>query len=255
LPLSQLTWLGHSTALLSISSVRLLTDPLLRHRVAHLRRVTGPPPLPEGIAAVLISHAHHDHLDPGSLRLLDSSTPIVVPRGAGRLLRRRGFHEVIELQAGDRVEVAGVALRATQALHARGRGPIGRRSPAIGYLIGQLGAVPDSWQVYFAGDTDLFEGMAELARRIEVALLPVSGWGRRLPPGHLDPRRAAEAAGLIGPRLAVPIHWGTLAPAWRLRDARDRSRAIEFEREAARLAPEVQVRVLEPGGKLAWDPG
>ena len=203
----------------------------------------------------MISHAHHDHLDPGSLRLLDRSTPIVVPRGAGRLLSRRGFQEVIEVQADDRVEVAGVALRATQAVHAQGRGPVGPRSPAIGYLIGQLGAAPDCWQVYFAGDTDLFEGMAELARRIEVALLPVSGWGRRLPPGHLDPRRAAEAASLIGPRMAVPIHWGTLAPAWRLRDAGDRSRAIEFEREAARLAPEVQVRVLEPGGKLAWDSG
>ena len=65
--------------------------------------------------------------------------------------------------------------------------------------------------VYFAGDTDVFPGMAELAP-VDVALLPIWGWGPTMGPGHMDPARAAEAAALLGARLAIPIHWGTYYP-------------------------------------------
>ena len=74
----------------------------------------------------------------------------------------------------------------------------------MGYLI------RGSHQIYFAGDTDLFEGMATLAPDLEIALVPIWGWGPSLGPGHLDPRRAAEALRLLQPLLAVPIHWETL---------------------------------------------
>ena len=105
--------------------------------------------------------------------------------------------------------------------------------------------------MYFAGDTDLFPEMADLAPSIDVALLPVWGWGPSVGPGHLDPERAAAAAALIAPGLAVPIHWGTFAlprafrrradPAWPAR---------EFAALAARQAPPVQARVLVPGEQL-----
>ena len=77
----------------------------------------------------------------------------------------------------------------------------------------------------------------------------VSGWGPRLPPGHLDPERAARAAALLAPRLAIPIHWGTFYPAGL---ARLRSRPLsepprEFANRLATLAPQVQVQVLRPG--------
>ena len=66
---------------------------------------------------------------------------------------------------------------------------------------------------YFAGDTDLFDGMRELGDRgVDVALLPVWGWGPRLGPGHMTPAQAAEAAMLVRARHAVPVHWGTLYP-------------------------------------------
>ena len=65
--------------------------------------------------------------------------------------------------------------------------------------------------VYFAGDTDVFAGMAELAP-VDVALLPIWGWGPTMGPGHMDPDRAAEAAALLEARLAIPIHWGTYYP-------------------------------------------
>ena len=68
--------------------------------------------------------------------------------------------------------------------------------------------------VFFAGDTDLFDEMSGLVPKLDLALLPIWGWGPTIGPGHLDPGRAAEALTLLAPRLAVPIHWGTLRPAY-----------------------------------------
>jgi L-ascorbate metabolism protein UlaG (beta-lactamase superfamily) len=86
-------------------------------------------------------------------------------------------------------------------------GPHSRVSaPPVGYVIGGEGR-----RVYFPGDTDLFDAMASLDD-IDVALLPIWGWGSTLGTGHLDPTRAATATGLIRPGIVVPIHWGTYAP-------------------------------------------
>ena len=101
--------------------------------------------------------------------------------------------------------------------------------------------------MYFAGDTDLFPEMSTLAGTLDVALLPVAGWGSRVGPGHLDPERAAQALQLLRPRMAVPIHWGTLSPLNRDTSAEPPE---TFRRLAAELAPEVEVRILEPGGAL-----
>jgi L-ascorbate metabolism protein UlaG (beta-lactamase superfamily) len=81
-----------------------------------------------------------------------------------------------------------------------------------------------------------------------VALLPIWGWGARVGRGHLDPARAARAAALLEPRVAVPIHWGTLASPrapWRDDPARP---ARAFVRQMAALADAVEVRVVPPGG-------
>src|SRR5262249_62274960 len=76
--------------------------------------------------------------------------------------------------------------------------------------------------VYFAGDTDLFDGMADIgAVGLDVALLPIWGWGPRLPRGHLDPERAAEATRLLAPRVVIPIHWGTYLRVGMRRDDLD----------------------------------
>ena len=107
---------------------------------------------------------------------------------------------------------------------------------------------------YFAGDTDLFEGLDEVARGANLALLPVWGWGTTIGEGHLDPRRAAEALSLFRPDVAIPIHWGTFAPfgfgsrLWRERHVPVR----EFERFAEDAAPATEVRVLLPGEEAAY---
>jgi L-ascorbate metabolism protein UlaG (beta-lactamase superfamily) len=100
--------------------------------------------------------------------------------------------------------------------------------------------------VYFAGDTDLFDGMAELRGKVDVALLPVWGWGPSVGEGHLDPERAAAAVAMIEPRIAIPIHWGTFALPWARGGDRDRP-AREFAELAAELAPGVEVPLLQPG--------
>jgi L-ascorbate metabolism protein UlaG (beta-lactamase superfamily) len=106
-------------------------------------------------------------------------------------------------------------------------------------------------RIYFAGDTDLFAGMAELAGHVDVALVPIWGWGPRIPAGHLDPARAAEAIARIRPRLAVPIHWGTLR-AWGAQRGLDPAApARAFADAVRRVAPHTEVRVLMPGERTA----
>jgi L-ascorbate metabolism protein UlaG (beta-lactamase superfamily) len=246
---SRVTYVGHATVLVELDDVRLLTDPVLRRRVLHLRRhgEVSKAPL-RNLDAVLISHGHWDHLHVPSLSSLGRGTRVVVPRGAARILRRRRFADVIEMDVGETVEIDGVAVKATHAEHDASRGPFGVHAPALGYV------VTGSRRVYFAGDTDLFPRMAELGP-LDLALLPVAGWGPRLPPGHLDARRAAEALRLLEPGAAVPIHWGTYSPiAKRRTSAADRREpADEFARLAAQLAPTVAVHVLAPGESLDID--
>jgi len=102
---------------------------------------------------------------------------------------------------------------------------------------------------YFAGDTGLFEGMVDLAGRVDVAVLPVAGWGTALPDDHLGPLSAAEALTLLRPRIAIPIHWGVYHSPLLLaaRRGRDVEPPLAFVQHAAELAPEVEVRVVEPG--------
>ncbi|HMM40289.1 MAG TPA: hypothetical protein PKA95_00130, partial [Thermomicrobiales bacterium] len=95
-------------------------------------------------------------------------------------------------------------------------------------------------------------GMATLAPSIDVALIPVWGWGRSLGPGHLEPRSAAEALRIIRPRLAIPIHWGTFHPIGTgIRDRRCLGdRPHRFAEMASETAPDVEVRILPPGGQV-----
>jgi len=243
--LSGLTWLGHSTVVVDLDETRVVTDPVLRARVWHLRREAEVTAASLGrLDAILVSHVHFDHLDLRSLRRLDRHLPVVVPRGAGSLVRRRGFGQVVELEVGEELEIGAISIRATPADHASGRGPFSPKTDALGFLL------EGTARVYFAGDTDLFSAMSELAP-VSVALLPIAGWGPRLGPGHLDPARAAEALRLLRPRVAVPIHWGTFRTLFA--DPAGDGPAREFARLAGALAPEVDVRVLSIGETLALE--
>lgn len=242
----RVTFVGHATVLVEIDGVRLLTDPVLRRRVGPLRRhgAAPGPRLTEDVDAVLISHLHHDHADVPSLRRLSRTVPVLAAPGSGDFLAGLGFGDVRELAPGEGADVGGVRVSATEADHP----PSGRRferpSRAVGFEIA------GRRRIYFAGDTDLFEGMEEIgAGGLDLALLPIWGWGTSIGAGHLDPERAARAAALLAPKLVVPIHWGTLYPLGlaRLRPEPLRAPGREFAAWMRELAPQSELRVLAPG--------
>ena len=240
--------MGHSTVLLELGGVRLLTDPVFTPRVAHLRRhVAFDRDVLRGVDAVLISHVHLDHLHLPSLRLLPSDTTLIVPDGAGALLRRRGLADVRETRIGDSTSLDGLEIATVPARHGDRRGPHSRVvAPAVGYVVRSSGRA-----VYFAGDTDLFPQMSELAP-VDVALLPIWGWGPTLGDGHLDPGRAAEATALLDAPLVVPIHWGTYSPSVvRRRPPAWLAEPVErFRVELDRIGLGDRLRALAPGDRL-----
>ena len=249
----RVTYVGHGTVLLELDGKRLLTDPVLRRWVGPLRRQGSDPPagITGGIDAVLLSHLHLDHADRRSLRRLDLQVPVLGPRGSGEFLRRTGFTSVSELAPGESETVAGLRVEATRAEHRGRRHPLARaEAQAIGFQ------VAGGRRVYFAGDTDLFGEMNSLAPGLDLALLPVWGWGTSVGAGHLDPERAARAVALLEPRIAVPIHWGTFFPLglarWRSEFLHDPPQ--RFARRVAELAPQVEVRVLSPGESTPLSP-
>jgi L-ascorbate metabolism protein UlaG (beta-lactamase superfamily) len=241
---ARIDYVGHATVLVDLDGVRLLTDPLLRNRVAHLRRSAPVSARAHrGVDAVLVSHAHYDHLDLPSLEKLGKKLPIVVPRGLGGLLRKRRFESVLEVEAGESLAIGSLRIRAVHADHDGSRGPFGANADPVGYVIS------GSQSVYFAGDTDLFEEMRELGP-VDVALVPIWGWGPGLGGGHLDPVRAAEAVSRIRPRVAIPIHWGTYYPihlGLRRVPAFVDLPPLEFLAATKETAPDVEVRVLGVG--------
>jgi L-ascorbate metabolism protein UlaG (beta-lactamase superfamily) len=245
---NRLTFLGHSTVLIDLDGARVLTDPMLGHMAGVIRRQwpIAPADALADLAAVFISHGHLDHLDMASLRALPGRPAVIVPFGLGRIVAKAAPGIVHEIRPGGRLQVGALTLEAIHAEHGRRRSLFTASDDALGVLI------TGSTGVYFAGDTELFPAMTELAGRVDVALLPVGGWGMRLGTGHMDPRQAAEAAGRISPSVAMPIHWGTLYPMGlrRLASRRFEEPGPAFREAVSVRAPGVEVRILDPGQSM-----
>jgi L-ascorbate metabolism protein UlaG (beta-lactamase superfamily) len=241
------TFLGHSAVSLELGGPTVLTDPVFSKSVAAVVRRVGPDVDLEGLEhpdVVVISHAHYDHLDIPTLQLLKPGYTIVVPRGVGRYVREAGAGRVLELVEGETRDTDGVSITAVHADHDGRRHKLSMPADALGYLVRN-----DVGCVYHAGDTALFAEMAALADEgVDLALMPVWGWGPRLGPGHVDPQQAAEATAMIKPSWAIPVHWGTL---WSKVVRRSHHRRIEPPAEFATAvlehAPDTRVAVLEVG--------
>ena len=247
---ARVRWLGHATAVLDVDGARLLTDPLLRAHAGLLRR-RGGAPLPEhwaGVDVVLLSHLHHDHAELGSLRMLPGVPVLTAPANA-RWLRARGVEAAVGLPERVWWTVPGTGVRVRLAPAVHGHRPMPHRpNAAHGFLVDA-----PALHVWFAGDTAPYAAMADLPAllggRVDLALVPVGGWGPRLSGGHLDPVQAARACAVVGARAAVPVHWGTLhAPASRRLPPGWMDRAgPAFAAAVQRWAPGCRPLVLAPG--------
>jgi L-ascorbate metabolism protein UlaG (beta-lactamase superfamily) len=213
------SWIGHATLLVGIRGHWLLTDPVFSERlVGVLRRQVEPALAPSELPpldAILISHAHFDHLDLPSLRRL-SDAPLLVPSGLPAVLPRDlPQHRVIALDTWQSWTSGELRITAVPASHGDGRYLIDRwhKRTHTGWVI-EIG----DRTVYFAGDTGyVAEQAREIGRRfqIDVGLIPVgpagrTGWIERLRASvHANPDAALDLFRDTGAQWMVPIHFGT----------------------------------------------
>ncbi len=220
------TWIGHTTVLLQIGGLNILTDPIWNVRASPLsfagpRRFTAPgvafDSLPV-IDGILLSHNHYDHLDSATVDRLTARFPALawrVPLGVGAFLRSHGAMDVEELGWGDATAIEGVRLTCVPAQHFSGRTPFDRdRSLWCGWAL-RAG----NRSVYFAGDSALnpsFTSIGESCGPFDLALMPIGAYDPRwfMRAVHMDPEECITAVRMLAPEEAdVPCllatHWGT----------------------------------------------
>jgi N-acyl-phosphatidylethanolamine-hydrolysing phospholipase D len=254
-----LTWIGHSTFLVQLGGLNILTDPNWNDRVSPVTfagpRRTIPPglrfaDLPR-IHAVVVSHDHYDHLDEPTVRRLaaEHQPRFFVPLGMKDLMTEFGATDVVELDWWQPATLRGVTFTATPAQHSSGR-----------WLRDQNLRLWASWAIgagtqrlYFAGDTGYFGGFKEIGKKLgpfELALMPIggyAGWGDHHP-NHINPEEAVQAFEDLRARYLVPMHWGTFD----LNREPFREPPDRLLKEALRRGLEERVALLSPGQEIGW---
>ena len=246
------TWWGHASATVEIGGVRVATDPLLSDRLFHLHRYTRTPGVSAAVAdVVLLSHLHADHLHVPSLRRFAPDVPVLVPKGGESLLRRLRPEQVRPVEPGDVVEVGAARITVLPATHDGRRGPQSKAvGPPLGFRIDAGGR-----SFWFPGDTEVRADMADVGH-VDLALIPIGGWGPTLEDGHMDPVHGAEAVALVGADVAVPVHWGTFWPLGLRLFMRARHRHLfvtpgdRFLTAMATHAPQTKAVLARPGDTL-----
>ena len=217
----RITWLGHSTALIEIDGLRLLTDPIWSHRSSPVsfagpKRFFAPPlalaDLPP-IDVVLISHDHYDHLDKATVQQLNArGTRFVMPLGVGAHLEAWGISpkRITELDWWDAARLGDLRIVATPARHFSGRSPV--MSDRNKTLWSGFALQGKTHRVYYTGDTAMFPGFREIGEKLgpfDAVLVEVGAYNRLWADFHLGPEQAMEAVRMTKGSLMIPLHWGT----------------------------------------------
>jgi L-ascorbate metabolism protein UlaG (beta-lactamase superfamily) len=219
------TWLGHSTVLIEMDGVRVLTDPVWGLR-ASPSQLAGPKrfqPVPVAlkalppIDAVLISHDHYDHLCYPTLRALSNTqVPFITSLGVGAHLQAWGIapERITELDWWQSHRIAGsdVEVTAAPAQHFSGRGLKDRNAT----LWSSLAIRGPQHQVFFSGDTGLTDQYTTIRERLgkfDLVMLEVGAWNAAWGDIHLGPENALEALRMLGGGAFLPVHWGTFSLA------------------------------------------
>lgn len=254
----RVTYIGHATLLIEIGGLKLLTDPNFDPKLGRiLPRVSAP-----GIAldalprldAVLVTHAHADHLSFDSLDGLPSETPVYAPPPVAAWLQRLGYRHVHALPAGDELRIGDLRVNAAVATHRGNRYGFDQgRADASMYLL-----TSGTESCFFAGDTALTDEthhlvarhLWDVGRSLDVALLPIGyapWWKPGFQKGHLTHEDALLLFERLKARVLVPYHWGTFRHV--TSTAYDAINRLRVRLEDHHLAD--SVRILEPGESLA----
>jgi L-ascorbate metabolism protein UlaG (beta-lactamase superfamily) len=251
------TWLGHSTVLIEIDGLRILTDPVWGDR-ASPSRFAGPKrfqPVPVPVAAlppldaVIISHDHYDHLDyPTILALAASDVPFYTSLGVGAHLESWGIapERIVELDWWESAKLprAELSITAAPSRHFSGRGL--RRN---GTLWSSFAVKSERHSFFFSGDTGLTPEYADIAARLgpfDLVMLEVGAFHPSWGEIHLGPANALEAHALLGGGAFLPVHWGTFNLAIHAWD--------DPAEELVALAPARAVQLVMPRLGAAVEP-
>ena len=214
----RVTWFGHSSTLVEIDGVRVLTDPIWSDRASPVEWA-GPrrwyPPtialdrLPP-VDVVFISHDHYDHLDTATvLAMKDWKSIFVVPLGLGAHLARWGISaaRIVELDWWQSTRVGELTLTLTPSRHHSGR-----LSPQSDLTLwGGIALAGPAHRVYYSGDTGLHDAMVDIGTRLgpfDLALIEAGQYDADWPDWHLGPEQAVIAAGRVRAKALIPVHWG-----------------------------------------------
>jgi len=255
----RVTWLGHSTTLVEIGGVRVLTDPVWGSRASPLS-LAGPKrfqPVPVALRemppvdVVIISHDHYDHLDYPTIRaLVKSEVPIVTSLGVGAHLEGWSIppERITELDWWESYDLptGGVRVTAAPSQHFSGRTPKTRNATLWSSFVVRS----ERHGVFFSGDTGLTTEYQDIRERLgpfDLAMLEVGAWDPAWGDMHLGPQNALKAVALLDAEAFLPIHWGTFRLAmhpW------DQPAEVLYElgsKSRARLVMPKLGEPLEPG--------
>ncbi|MFC4776159.1 MBL fold metallo-hydrolase [Paenibacillus sp. GCM10023252] len=266
-----LTWVGHSTFLIQLAGLNIVTDPVWSGQMAFHKRLSQPgipiedvPP----VDVVLISHSHYDHLSIQSLRRLGGVKQLIVPAGLGQKLRLKGFTRIHELHWWESVHIHGVKFTFVPSQHCTRRNPWDNNSSHWGGYVmepyaasghesmaaapAEVGTRPvlsEYPTLYFAGDSGYFRGFEEIGRKFEldVALMPIGAYEPEwfMGPQHVTPEQALQAYLDCKAKWFVPMHYG----AFKLADDTPREALDRLQSGIQELNIEAERVLVLPQGE------